>query len=44
MEAISVLEPMGLKVIIKGKGKVKKQSLKAGVRFKTNQKIILELS
>ena len=44
MEALSVLEPMGLTVIIKGKGKVKKQSLKAGVRFKINQKIILELS
>ena len=44
MEALSVLEPLGLKVVIKGKGKVKKQSLKAGARFKTNQKIILELS
>jgi len=44
MEALSVLEPMGLKVEIKGKGKVKKQSLKAGARFKINQKIILELS
>lgn len=44
MEALSVLEPMGLKVVIKGKGKVKKQSLKAGVRYKFNQQIILELS
>jgi cell division protein FtsI (penicillin-binding protein 3) len=44
MEALSVLEPLGLKVVIKGKGKVKKQSLKPGARFKTNQKIILELS
>ena len=44
MEALSVLEPLGLKVVIKGKGKVKKQSLKAGAQFKTNQKIILELS
>lgn len=44
MEALTLLEPMGLKVIIKGKGKVKKQSLKAGVRFKSNQKIVLELS
>lgn len=44
MEALTLLEPMGLKVIIKGKGKVKKQSLKAGVRFKNNQKIVLELS
>jgi cell division protein FtsI (penicillin-binding protein 3) len=43
MEAISLLEPMGLRVIIKGKGKVKKQSLKVGAHFKTNQKIILEL-
>ena len=44
MEALSILEPQGLKVVIKGKGKVKKQSIKPGVRFKKNQKIILELS
>jgi cell division protein FtsI (penicillin-binding protein 3) len=44
MEALFVLEPMGLKVIIKGKGKVKKQSLKAGKRYKINQIIVLELS
>ena len=44
MEALSILEPQGLKVVFKGKGKVKKQSLKPGVRFKKNQKIILELS
>ena len=44
MEALSILEPMGLKVVIKGKGKVKKQSLMAGAHFKINQKIILELS
>ena len=44
MEAISVLEPMGLTVVIKGKGKVKKQSIKAGASFKINQKIVLILS
>lgn len=44
MEALSILEPMGLKVIIKGRGKVKKQSLAAGATFNINQKIILELS
>lgn len=44
MEALSVLEPMGLNVVIKGKGKVKKQSLKAGENFKINQKIVLILS
>ena len=44
MEALSVLEPLGLNVIIKGKGKVKKQSIKAGARFKINQKIVLILS
>ena len=44
MEALSVLEPMGLNVVIKGKGKVKKQSLKAGESFKINQKIVLILS
>ncbi len=38
------LEPMGLKVVIKGKGKVKKQSIKAGMRYRNNQTIVLELS
>ncbi len=44
MEALSLLEPMGLEVVIKGQGKVIKQSLKAGLHFKNNQKIILVLS
>ena len=44
MEALSILEPMGLKVVIKGRGKVKKQSIMAGATFNINQKIILELS
>jgi len=44
MEALSLLEPMGLEVVIKGQGKVVKQSLKAGEHYKNNQKIILVLS
>jgi len=43
MEALSILEPMGLKVEIKGKGKVRNQSPRAGASFKINQKITLEL-
>ncbi len=43
MEALSILEPMGLKVEIKGKGKVRKQSPRAGASFKINEKITLEL-
>jgi hypothetical protein len=30
--------------VIKGKGKVKKQSIKAGMRYRNNQTIVLELS
>jgi len=39
IEALSVLEPMGPKVEIKGKSKVKKQSPNAGASFKIYQKI-----
>ena len=38
-EALSILEPMGPKVEIKGKSKVKKQSPNAGASFKIYQKI-----
>ena len=34
---------MGLKVETKGKGKVRKQSPRAGASFKINEKITLEL-
>ena len=44
MEALAILEQMGLKVILKGKGKVKRQSLRFGSSIKSNSTIILELS
>ena len=43
MEALSILEPMGLKVETKGKGKVRKQSPRAGASFQINEIITLEL-
>ncbi len=44
MDAISLLENLGLKVKVIGKGKVKKQSIEKGQSFKKNQIITLELS
>lgn len=44
MDALAFLENLGFRVKIKGNGKVKKQSLKTGVRIKDNQEIVLELS
>ncbi len=44
MDAIALLENMGLQVKVNGKGKVIKQSLKAGVKIEKHQKISLELS
>jgi len=44
MDAISFLENLGLRVLIKGNGKVKKQSLKVGEKIVHNKKIVLELS
>jgi len=44
MDAISILENLGLKVEIKGNGKVKKQSVAQGTDIKKAQKIVLELS
>lgn len=44
MEALAILEQMGLKVTLKGKGKVKRQSLRSGSSIKSNSTIILELS
>jgi cell division protein FtsI (penicillin-binding protein 3) len=43
-QAISLLEPLGLAVVIRGEGKVKNQSLEAGTPILKNKKIILELS
>lgn len=44
MEALSLLEQMGLKVTLKGSGKVIRQSIKSGKKVKPNTTILLELS
>ena len=44
MEALVILEQIGLKVTLKGKGRVKRQSLRSGTSIKTNSTITLELS
>ncbi|HBK82049.1 MAG TPA: penicillin-binding protein [Flavobacterium sp.] len=44
MDAVVLLENMGLKVKVIGAGKVKKQSIEKGQRFHKNQFIILELA
>lgn len=44
MDAVAILGNLGLKVEVKGIGKVKKQSLIPGQAYKKNQTIILELS
>lgn len=44
MDAVSLLENLGLKVKFIGVGKVKKQSLNPGEVFKKNQTITIELS
>ena len=44
MDAITILENIGLKVKIKGSGKVKNQSLQAGQIIQKNSVIVLELA
>lgn len=44
MDAVSILENLGLEVRLNGKGVVKRQSVSAGQKIKNNQKINLELS
>ncbi len=44
MDAISLLENIGLQVQFKGSGKVKKQSIKAGEKIVKGKKIVLQLS
>lgn len=44
MVALSLLEQMGIKVILKGSGKVIRQSIKSGAKVTPNTSIILELS
>ena len=43
-EAVEKLEALGLKVELKGRGRVKGQQPQAGSKIKNNQKVILELS
>ena len=44
MDAIVILQQMGLKFVIKGEGKVFNQSIKSGSKVDYNKKIILYLS
>lgn len=44
MDAISLLENLGIKVQVKGNGKVKKQSVKAGTALNKVEQVVLELS
>jgi len=44
MDAIAILENMGLKVQIKGSGTVSKQSIKSGQKIKSNTTVTLVLS
>jgi len=44
MDAVSLLENLGLKVVLKGAGKVRNQSITSGVKIKSNQTIYLTTS
>lgn len=44
MQAIALLEQMGMIVTLKGKGKVVRQSIRSGTKVKPNTNITLELS
>ena len=44
MDAISILENLGLQVEVKGNGKVKKQSVRQGTHLNQVSKIVLDLS
>ena len=44
MDAISILENMGIQVEVKGNGKVKKQSIEVGKELENVKKVVLELS
>ena len=44
MDAVSILENLGLRVEVKGNGKVKRQSISQGTDIKKVEKITLELS
>ena len=44
MDAISLLENMGMRVEIIGRGKVKRQSIAKGAKLNMKTKIVLNLS
>ena len=44
MDAVSILENLGLEVELKGNGKVKRQSISQGTALSRGSKIVLELS
>jgi len=44
MDAITLLENMGMKVTLKGRGNVKLQSVSKGTKVKKNQTVVLQLS
>jgi cell division protein FtsI (penicillin-binding protein 3) len=44
MDAVALLENLGLKVKVMGIGRVKKQSITSGQKINKNQTIIIELS
>ncbi|WP_396196534.1 penicillin-binding protein [Flavobacterium sp.] len=44
MDAVALLENLGLKVKVMGVGRVKRQSIASGQKINTNQTIIIELS
>ena len=44
MDAVSLLENLGLKVFFKGSGKVVNQSIKTGEKLSKKKQITLELS
>ena len=44
MDAMSLLENLGLKVQVQGKGYVREQSIEPGQKIKNNQQVALSLS
>ncbi len=44
MDALALLENMGLKVKLEGTGIVKNQSINKGIKIKKNQTVVLETS
>ena len=44
MDAVAILENLGLKVEVKGNGKVKTQSVSEGTAINKVEKVVLQLS